>query len=235
MRRHALRGCVLALAGVALIPAAPASADETRTVGKFRLQSGWNIEPAYTGVPNGIKLVIKTLAGAPVTDLGDTLKAQLVFGDERGEEMPLVPAFTVAEAAEEEPGHVDEPGAHTEPAVTGVAGQYTTSTVIPTRPGQYTFRFVGSIRGQKVDQSFTTPVDQVRDAAAVEFPAKDPSRSQISERVTRLDTRLTAVRRDADGVGLARILGIVGIALGGIALVLQLTRRPARAKPGTGT
>jgi hypothetical protein len=65
---------------------------------------------------------------------------------------------------------------------------------IPTTPGVSTFHLTGSIKGQPVDQKFTsgpTIFDEVRDPAEVSFPTKDPTTGQLSARLDRKTKRLT--------------------------------------------
>src|SRR6266542_3907967 len=97
---------------------------------------------------------------------------------------------------------------------------------IPTAPGPYTFHFTGSIKGQKVDEKFTsspTTFDEVQDPAKVEFPAKDPTTGQLSARVDRETQRLNASLADArrqasDQAGTARLIAIVGVVVGVLGL-----------------
>ncbi|MGH2732882.1 MAG: hypothetical protein ACRDJG_08085, partial [Actinomycetota bacterium] len=106
---------------------------------------------------------------------------------------------------------------------------------IPTRPGNYTFHLVGSIRGQSFDRSLS-PADKhglepVKDPDEVQFPAKDPSLGELASRLDRLAPRLetfeSATRTESeatsDRAGLATKLGIAGIIIGTLALALGVT------------
>src|SRR5207247_5362772 len=66
------------------------------------------------------------------------------------------------------------------------------ASLIPTSPGTYTFHFVGSIKGQKVDQTFTSSektFDSPRAPSEVEFPAKNPATADLAARLERLRDR----------------------------------------------
>lgn len=64
----------------------------------------------------------------------------------------------------------------------GRPGEYR-AWVTPTRPGAYTFRITGLIRGQGVDESFTE--NDVEEATNIAFPVRDPSTAQLATRVDR--------------------------------------------------
>jgi len=173
---------------------------------------GWADEPSYTGFKNGVQLLLKDTAGKPVTDLGDTLKVAVIFGTQKTGLQPLEPAFDPDTGL-------------------GTPGEYNAS-IIPTRPGNYTFRFVGSIHGQKIDESFTSSektFNPVEDPTAAEFPAKDPSTGELAAGISRLGPRIDAAQmaaRDAGGgVAQSRMLAIAGIVLGAAGIIVGLQPR----------
>src|SRR5437899_3678802 len=125
--------CMLALS---LTITQTVSAHEERKVGPYQVAVGWADEPTYVGFKNAVEIILKDTKGKPVLNLGDTLKVEVVFGDQKSGLLTLEPAFDVEEGF-------------------GTPGDYQAS-LIPTRPGTYTFHFVGSIKGQKVDQTFTS-------------------------------------------------------------------------------
>jgi hypothetical protein len=124
--------------------------------------------------------------------------------------------------------------------------------MLPNRPGTYTFHFTGSIGGQKLDESFTSSdhtFNDMQNASSIQFPARDPSRGEIAQNLTRSDQRiqesqtrivqlqgqLTRTRQAADT---DRWLAIAGIALGvigiaALAVVVLLERRRRRAPAPT--
>jgi hypothetical protein len=198
--------------GLALSAVLPASAHEVRTVGAYEFTVGWLHEPAYADEQNAVQFLLKDSKGNPVSDLGDTLKVEVIYQNQKMPALSLNPTFDPDTGL-------------------GMPGEYLAS-IIPTRPGNYTFHFTGSVKGQTVDQSFTsspTTFDEVKEPTAVEFPAQDPTRAQVSQRLDRIDSRLaaaqTSAKNDAD---LARNLAIAAIvlgALGTVGLIMTLSRR----------
>ncbi len=208
-----VRFILLAIIGAFVLPTSglPASAHETQAIGGYRIQVGWAEEPAFAGVKNAVALDLTDAAGKPVTGLGDELKVEVIFGDRKLGPLSFQPAGD---------------------------GVYRAS-FIPTRPGNYTFHLVGSIKGQKVDQSFS-PADKqglegVEDPGEVELPAKDPSRGELASRVDRLVPRLETAQTGSEAAGnragLAVKLGIAGIAIGMLALAFSAVAA-LRARPG---
>jgi hypothetical protein len=197
----------------ALVFSQAALAHEQRTVGKIQMTVGWAVEPTYTGFRNDVQLFLKDAAGKPITDLGDNdLKLQVIFGDQKTAMLPLDPSYD------------SDTGL-------GTPGEYDRA-IVPTRPGNYTFHFVGTVHGQKIDQSFTSSektFDPVQEAGAVEFPAKDPSTPELASLVQRLQPRVDAAQAAADAAsgaaGKNRTLAITGIVLGAAGVVLSLRPR----------
>ncbi len=184
-------------------PAGRALAHEHRQIGPFEMVIGWADEPAFVGFKNGVQLILAA-ADKPVVDLGDTLKVDVLFGNEKTGPLPLHPVFGKT---------FGRPGDYRAP-------------LIPTRAGTYTFHFVGTIKDEKVDQSFTCSektFNCVDDTSGIEFPAKDPSRAELAGRVERLGPRIEAVQATAteakDEATTGRTLAIVGIVLAAGALV----------------
>jgi hypothetical protein len=114
--------------------------------------------------------------------------------------------------------------------VFGAPGQYR-ATLIPTRPGTYTFEFTGTLGRRRFSESFTSgedTFDDVRNPSEVEFPAQDPTRGELAERLDRLTQRVETVLgtepADPGGDPLALGLGIAGLAVGLLALGISLSR-----------
>jgi hypothetical protein len=205
---------------LAVTMAEPASAHEERTIGRYHVAVGFGDEPAYAGVENSVQMFIHDARDRPVTDLGDTLQVQVQFGDQRMPPMTMQPNFEVGES--------------------GIPSDYR-AFFFPTRPGRYTFHFTGSIKGQKVDASFTSgpqTFDEVKDAIAAEFPAKDPTTGQLAARLDREVPRLNAAlaeqareaKHDSNRARLfgivGTVIGVLGLGVGGVALA-RARRRPA--------
>ncbi|HUR23653.1 MAG TPA: hypothetical protein VMZ73_07255 [Acidimicrobiales bacterium] len=218
-------GLAAAALGTALLVgplAGSAFAHERRTVGPVQMAVGWLNEPAYSGVLNAVQLRVNDDAG-PITDVGDALKVELTFGDQKVGPLALVAAF-------------------------GSPGEYR-AALVPSRPGTYTFRFVGAVRGQQIDQSFTSSdktFESPKETADIEFPVKDPSPGQLATRLDRIEPRVdqvrTAVQSDVDdaksAANRATALAVVGLIVGvaGVAFGVSARRRPPRAAaPGQAT
>ena len=210
--RYAVVSAVLLT--MVLASAAPALAHEERTVGKYKFTVGWGNEPTYAGVENSVQLILADAKGKPVTDLGDSLKVTVVNGTD-------TVTYSLETTFDPDSGE-------------GTPGDYR-AFFIPTRPGNYTFHFAGSINAQKVDQSFTsspTTFDPLKDPSEVMFPAKDPSAGDLSNRIQAVDTRTGLARTAADKgkstANTALILAIVGLVLGAGGLVTSLVSRRKR-------
>lgn len=195
MPRYRPSCVVLALGTTALllIPLAtlspPAAAHETQVVERLRLRIGWGDEPAFTGVKNFVSVDLSGATGEPVTDLGGgSLTVEVSFGDQRIA-LPLQPAGERR-------------------------GQFR-AWLVPTRPGTYTFHVTGKVKDQTIDATSTCSdqtFDCVTDRSEVEFPVKDPSAGQLTERVSRA---LPRAERATETASRAQ-----GIALGALALAL---------------
>jgi hypothetical protein len=207
-------GLPVAVAGLS---AAPASAHELKKVGSYEMLVGFGDEPAYLGEKNFVQMFLHDANGQPVADIGTSLKVSVEAGG-KAMALPLEPSFDPDSGL-------------------GTKGEFD-AFFIPTAVGKYTFHFTGSIKGQKLDVSFTsgpTSFSEVEDPSTVEFPAKVPTLGQVSDRLTaeipRLNARIAAAQSSADDrASSARTVGIVGVivgALGLITAVVALTRKRA--------
>jgi hypothetical protein len=205
---------MLACTCIVLLQAAPALAHEDRDVGSYSFAVGFGAEPAYAGVANSVQLLLLDASGDPVTDLGPALKVSVTFEDQTAS-FPIEPNFEVGEF--------------------GTPGDYR-AWFIPTRPGRYAFHFTGEVNGQPVDETFTSgpkTFDDVGDPAEVEFPVKDPTVGQISERLDRelprLESAMTDVRASVSNASddassattfaiIALVIGVLGLAVGIVAI-----------------
>jgi hypothetical protein len=228
MNRKATVGAAVVLGVVAAMiisGASPALAHEEREVAKYHFAVGFGDEPAYTGEKNSVQLILADANDKPVVELGDTLKVEVAFGDQKMD-LTLEPNFEVGEF--------------------GTPGDYR-AWFFPTRPGDYTFHFTGSIKGQNVDESFTsspTTFSSVTDPTQVEFPAKDPTTAQIAQRIDREVPRLnsaiaaerTSDKKNADS---AKTIGYIGIGVAVLAIILAVAamatgwRRPVADRGST--
>jgi hypothetical protein len=214
---RSLMAGLLAAAAALVTAATPVSAHETRGDGPVRFVVGWGDEPTYTGFKNSVQVTVTEASGSAVTDLGDTLKVEVIKGTDRTT-LPLVANFRVGGF--------------------GTPGDYR-AWLTPTRPGSYTFRLTGTVRGQNVNESFTssrTTFNEVEDMTSIAFPAKDPSTGQLATRidreVPRLETALREAEESADG---ARSLALAGVFVGAVGMLtaagaLVLARRRSHGR-----
>jgi hypothetical protein len=221
--RRMLRALVLATGMAALLvplAALPAAAHGSKKQGDLVLTVGFGNEPAYAGEVNSVQLLL-VHDGKPVTDLGKGGKVDVEVTSEAADDaklnMEMEPRFEVGEF--------------------GTPGDYR-ADFIPTSVGNYTFHFTGTIQGEQVDMKFTSVkdgFDAVKDPATVQFPVKQPTTNQVSERldreVQRANDAVAAAQNQADDqVATARLLAIVGLVVGLAGLgvgVFALTRKRA--------
>ncbi len=176
---HARR--LVAAAPAALLAASllatVAQAHIVKDFGPYSVALGWAHEPTYVGEQNAVQVVVKDKDGKPVTDLesGD-LKVVVVAGGQTSDPLDLVPMY------DEDTG-------------LGVQGDYEAS-LVPTVPGDYTFKLTGSIHGTAVDETATSSdstFDAASDQSAVQFPAKEPTLAEVATRLDRIDARVAAL------------------------------------------
>jgi hypothetical protein len=210
LRASTIVGALWVAASLTLTWPSGAQAHEHRQVGAYGLTVGWADEPAYTGFKNGVHLMVRDAAGKPVTDMGDTLKVEVIFGTTKTAMLPVTPAFGKT---------FGRPGDYRAP-------------IIPTRPGNYTFHFAGTIHNEKIDQSFTSSeqtFDPVSGATEIEFPAKDPSPGELAGRLEREGPRIEAAQAAARAANSAasqsRLVAVIAIVLGAVGIVLTLMPR----------
>jgi len=155
--------CGLAL-GTVLLLTAPlvVEAHEVRQLadGKYQIVVGFIDEPVFAGDKTGLEFFVTDLStpatpaagaeaneeGAPVEGLEDTLKAEVIFGDQTLG-LPLDARFNT-------------PGAYE-------------SVFFPMKPGDYTFRIYGTLGDTEIDESFTSSPEgfgAVEDPAPLQFP-----------------------------------------------------------------
>ncbi|CAA9559816.1 MAG: hypothetical protein AVDCRST_MAG73-3549 [uncultured Thermomicrobiales bacterium] len=182
---------LVALIGVltpVVTPPRGASAHETRELegGRYAVEVGFLNEPAYLGQPNALYLDVVEFAtggGRPVEGLAATLQAEV---QKDGQSMPLtlIPR---------------EPGVYH-------------GAFLPTATGDYTFRLVGQIGDQTVDESFRSSPNTfaaVDPADAIQFPTKLVAADALQSRVASAEDEAAA----------ARGLAIAGIAVGALGLI----------------
>jgi len=211
MKRRILAAAVAAAMAALVVPllASPASAHEAKTVGKYHFVVGFGDEPAYAGEKNSVQLLLADAKDKPVTDLGNTLKVEVTTGTAEPLQLAMEPFFEVGEF--------------------GTPGDYR-AFFIPTAPGSYSFHFTGTIKGQKIDQTFKSgpqTFSDIEDPAQVQYPVKQPTGGQLATRAdretARINAALTAERDQAkDDAASARTLAIIGLIVGALGLLIGI-------------
>jgi hypothetical protein len=227
MRTRILAATAAAAALAALLVpllASPALAHQEKTVGKYHFAVGFGDEPAYAGEKNSVQLFLNDANDRPVTDLGNTLKVEVTNGTAEPLQLAMEPFFEVGEF--------------------GTPGDYR-AFFIPTSPGSYSFHFTGTIKGQKIDQTFKSgpqTFSDVDDPAQVQYPVQQPTGVQLATRADRETARINAAlaaerdqaKNDAASARTLAIIGLVvgvlGLLAGGTAL-LQRRRTPNQSAP----
>ena len=90
---------------------------------------------------------------------------------------------------------------------------------IPTLPGPYRFRFVGTIEGLPIDETFTSgpgTFDDVRSATEAQFPRPVPSAREIAGVATAAQQQ---ARDASDASATALTIAVAGLVIGGLGLV----------------
>ena len=220
--RGARVGAVIALlAALTWAGTQPAAAHESREVDRFTFVVGFIAEPAYTNIPNAVSLSItETESEEPFEDLGDTLNVDVTFGEE---------TFTSTMRPQ-----FGEPGSYR-------------ADFVPSRPGQWTFRFFGTVDDVEVDETFISGPETFNDVQSISeesFPAQDPSTGELAERLeqelARVNERLDELEAGGSSEGatggeaaedstdsLARWLSAAAllVSLGALAIALVVSRR----------
>ncbi len=142
---------------------------EHRTVGEDEFTVGWRVEPATTGVLNGLDLGIERHFpnGTTVWVQGvqSNLAAALMTG-----------SSSVAKALQPQFGR---PG-------------WYTFDVIPTQPGAYSVRIAGALGITPID--IVVNLDPVGLASDLEFPAPEPTPSDLQQGILQANAQLAALQ-----------------------------------------
>ena len=205
--------------GVVLIWPSVASAHVVKKVGPVDMEIGFGTEPAYTGQPNSIYLLLSE-NGKPVVNLGDSLKVS-VSAAGSSVDLPLVPNFELGGD--------------------GVPGEYR-AYFVPSMPGRYTFHLTGKVDATAIDVTVTSgpkTFTEVQDLSGATFPAIPyPGNGELAARIRADDARTTSALAQANAAaasakraaGTARLLAIAGLLIGlggvGVAVTAKRCGRP---------
>lgn len=172
-RKLFVRSAIAAIAMTLLAVPTAVMAHETRPVGRYEFVVGWSVEPSYEGQMNGVSLRVR-VPGTPPT-----------------------PVEGVEEDMQAEVTHVASGQTVTKPMETvfNNPGLYI-AHVLPTAPGQYVFRFFGTIEGTAINETFTSGdrFDNINSTEDIQFPEKV---AQVRE-VQGIASEAAAVADDAD-------------------------------------
>lgn len=182
MHRSISKICVL-LTGILLI-ALPVFAHEGREVGDYELIFGWRNEPAVSNQINGPELFI-SLHGSAQADpqaaleaLDIQLQAEISFG----------PESTILLLTPARPYYSD-------------GALHLVADLIPTLPGDYSFRITGTIGDVAVDETFSSASGEfssVEPASDIQFPrAGIVDLSALMEQIAALEARVAELEAAA--------------------------------------
>jgi hypothetical protein len=171
-RRVLFAAALAVLAGLLAIVSLTASAHEQRPIGDYTLVFGWRVEPAVTGYPNGPEVFIRLPEGAEgdindvLADVEVSLQVDVSFG----------PASRTIDLRREF-RTVD----------------HFIADLIPTLPGDYTFRVYGNIGDVAVDETFTSAdglFGTVEPSSDIMFPEPYPDLTDLLARIEALEAQV---------------------------------------------
>jgi hypothetical protein len=188
------------------------SAHGGREVGPYEFNVGFMDEPAYEGRLNGVDLRIELAeSGTPVEGVHKSLQVEVThISSEGSKTLELQP-------------------------VKGEPGRYT-ADLIPTAPGEFRFRFFGTIEDMAIDEAFESGPDHfaaIESSAALQIPHQLPEMREVGAAARgSMDTAVQA----QDGAATATGLAIAGLLLGAIGAVagvgaLVMTRKRDKTQP----
>jgi hypothetical protein len=193
-------------------------AHEDREKGGYQFVVGFMNEPAYEGFENAVSLRVTKPAPAETHSHEE--------GAEH-EEVEMVPVEGLESTVQVEVTHLHRGVTKTLSMrrVFGDPGHYA-ADLIPTAPGQYRFRFFGTIEGTEIDESFESgpnTFSEIQSAEVLQFPELVPSVREVESAVRGAQTAAqeaqdVAVSASASASS-ASTLAIIGIALGAVGIV----------------
>ncbi|HKW43754.1 MAG TPA: hypothetical protein VJP06_06165 [Thermoplasmata archaeon] len=161
----------------------PVAAHTHRTVGEYEFIVGWRLEPASTGVLNGLDMGIERHFANNTTAWVEGVEGALTTVLSTG-------GVSVTKAVTPQEGR---PG-------------WYTFDVIPTRVGTYSVRITGTLNTTSVNIS--VDLDDVAAASDIQFPVPDPTPSDLQDRLNQANTQIAGLQSQ---VGLALAVGIAGL------------------------
>ncbi len=234
-RRTAVSVAVLLAFWIVAAVATPAMAHLHERVGDIEFTVGWANEPAFAGEPNAVQVFVNDAHVDPA-GAGEHTHAE---GEEGGPVDPRRVKLTVEVIFGTKDATVKMDAVPLEPFAFGEPGELRTESLVPTRPGTYTFHFTGTIKGKAFDKFYTsgeigaiagTQYNDVRDVGEVSFPAEDPGNDELARALAQARTVAARQAKEAkDDAAGARLFGIIGIGVGVLGLLVAAIRRPKKA------
>ena len=228
---HKKRWLVVAVVALMGLATGAVLAHEGRDVEGYNFVVGWEEEPAYEGLKNGVEIRVTKAASGSHGGHGDA--SEMVGVEGLGETLRVEVTHVATESSKVLSLYPTR----------GVPGRYT-AVLIPTAPGVYEFRVRGTVEGTKIDESFFSRgggggFDDIRSAADLQFPETLPQVRELESAVRGAletaqraqDTALALSQEDEDPVSalliVAMSLGAAGACLGAAGLVaaVRLSRR----------
>lgn len=153
---------VLAVAALAI----PALAHEGREVGEYQIVFGWRVEPAYTGLFNGPEFTV-TMHGGEAHEAEATPEAEHsdMSSDHHEEDSAAVEGLE--DTLQIEVSYGGQTKLLRLRAIFGEPGSYT-ADLIPTQPGDYSFRIFGTIGDTEIDETFSSTEGEFSSVEPVE-------------------------------------------------------------------
>lgn len=185
---------ILAILVLLLATALPALAHETRTTDDgLDLVFGWRSEPALAGEPNGpeIRIALSVTEEHEEEEHEEEGEHSEESGDHHGDEGVVEDAELQVEITFGDQSITLE----LRPAY-GEPGWYV-ADLIPTLPGDYTFRVTGTAAGIEIDEVFTSAdgeFSSVEPASDIQFPLAAPSAVELMALIEDLQAQIDELR-----------------------------------------
>jgi len=203
------RGIVLAAALSAFLTVGAGTAEGhlVKQVGPYEVELGWGEEPPRVGADNSVELTVAGgQTGSPVAVPAGALSVEVAYGGTSAS-LPMLPTA--------EPGRLE-------------------AALTPTRPGRYRFHVTGAVHGHSLDVSATcseSTFECVEADAGNEFPVKDPSAGELTQRLSSEAQRVEGAKRRADD---AHTLALLALAVGTVGLLTGAAGLVAARRRGSG-
>lgn len=181
-----------------------------RQVGKYEFNVGFVDEPVYEGLMNGVELRVENAeTEQPVVGLDQSVRIEVTHvssGDAKTLDLQPV---------RDEPGHY-------------------TATLIPTAPGEYQFRFIGTIEGVQLDEAFVSGADEFSVAESSKELQIPEQQLEVREIGAAVRGATTAAEQAQDSAARANTLALVGIGVGVVGVGFGVGSLMTRKQQETG-